>query len=200
MKRLYNSFKRQYLTLYLLLLLSFILSLFFDKAIVSYISSFQENWTNNIMVFIDYSGSALIIISLSTLLLLFYDKNKISYAWLSFAITSLSVFLLKIFVQRIRPFEEFGLSTLNFLIKDSYSTWNLSFPSFHAAIVFSALPFFKGKLRIYWFLLAFLISFSRLFFALHYLSDIIAGAVLGFSIGFIMLEIFNLKKRKTWQV
>lgn len=174
--------------------LAFVLSLLFDKTIVTSISSLQQTWLNQIMVLVSYLGIALVLIFLSTCLFLIHDRRKILSVWFSFAITSILVFLSKIFIYRSRPFEELGLTTLNFLVNATYTTWNFSFPSFHTAITFSVIPFLKGKIKIYWILFACLVGFSRLFFALHYLSDIIAGALIGLIVGEIFMNLFHLKK------
>ncbi len=188
----YHSMKKSILISYVVLLI-FIFSLTFDKKIVFAVSSLQETWINQIMVLVSYLGIFLILFILATCLSLLHDKKKIFTVWLSFAVTSVTVFLFKLLVHRIRPFEELGLNTLNFLIGNNYSSWNLSFPSFHTAIAFSAVPFFKGNLKKYWIVFSCLVGFSRLFFALHYLSDIIAGAVIGLAVGNIFMRIFHME-------
>lgn len=175
-------------------LLVFLLFLIFDRAIVSSVSSMQRTWLNQVMVLISYLGISLVLMILTTCVLFFHDKRKIFSLLASFALTSIMIFFLKLIVHRIRPFEELGINTLNFLIGSGYSTWDFSFPSLHTALVFSALPFFTGKLKKYWLVFACLVGFSRLFFALHYPSDILAGAVIGFITGTILMRFFHLKK------
>jgi len=194
MKKLHNGFKKKFLMMSLILLAVFSLSFFFDMAIASSISSLQKTWINNFMIMVSYTGSSFLIILLSSCLL-FHDRKKMFFSWLSFSLTSLAVLIFKVLISRTRPFQELGLNTIDFMIKNSYYTWNSSFPSFHAALIFSVLPFFKGKIRIFWIFFACLISFSRLFFAVHYLSDLIAGAVMGLSTGFIIINLFHLRKR-----
>lgn len=58
-----------------------------------------------------------------------------------------------------------------------------SFPSLHAAIAFSVLPFFSGKGAILYFIYASLVATSRVYLGLHYPVDVVAGAVLGLVVG-----------------
>ncbi|MDD5086393.1 MAG: phosphatase PAP2 family protein [Candidatus Nanoarchaeia archaeon] len=74
-----------------------------------------------------------------------------------------------------------------------------SFPSAHAAVAFAMLPILtkehpKGKWV--WIILAFLIAFSRIYIGVHYLSDVVAGALIGYITG---MFIINLKQRK-WKL
>ena len=94
--------------------------------------------------------------------------------------------LLKIVFGRARPISGWPATTSGFG-SSAYSAKFASFPSGHtttsmaAALVFSALlP--RGK---YWFLLiASLIGLSRIVLDVHYLSDVIAGALLGAAVAF----------------
>ena len=182
-----------YIALILAILAILALCFYFDKEIVSSISMMQSSFLNQIMLIISYLGIFAVIFIFSTCLVFLHDKKKIKALWLSFAVTAALVFLLKIIVNRARPFT-LGLNTLNLLIRSSYTTWDSSFPSSHSAIAFAALPFFKGKLKYYWFVFSCLIAFSRVFFALHYPSDVIAGALIGYAISITFTKIFKLKK------
>lgn len=165
----------------------------FDKEIVNFVSGMQGSSSNQIMLLVSYLGIGAVILIFATCILFLHNKRKIMLLWLSFAATSAVAVLLKVLINRARPFT-LGFSTLNLLIRSSYTTWDSSFPSFHAAIAFAALPFFEGKLRIFWFIFACLVAFSRVFFSLHYASDVIAGALIGYAISSIFAKIFKLKK------
>lgn len=65
---------------------------------------------------------------------------------------------------------------------------NASFPSDHAAISFAlatSIFIYDPKLGVLAYLLAVLISFSRIFAGLHYPSDIIVGALIGISASYV---------------
>jgi undecaprenyl-diphosphatase len=104
-------------------------------------------------------------------------------------------YVLKSWVHRLRPFQEGFVSVLAIvfnLMKDNFNTWNFSFPSFQAMLVFSALPLLNKqfkKFRYIWFIFACLVAFSRVYFGVHYLSDVMAGAIIGYLIGLIMVKV-----------
>ena len=67
-----------------------------------------------------------------------------------------------------------------------------SFPSMHAVVVFSLLPlllYFLPKQKNFWVPFALLVIFTRIYFGLHYLSDVIFGALLGYSFGYLLLDL-----------
>lgn len=98
--------------------------------------------------------------------------------------------LIKHIVKRIRP-----CHTLNdeeqLISKPKY----YSFPSGHTTSSFSVVG--VALLRCGWpvicgvLLLALAMGFSRIYLRVHYLSDVVAGAVLGFLCGFASVSIFE---------
>jgi len=79
-----------------------------------------------------------------------------------------------------------------YFMKNSFNVWDFSFPSFHTAIVFCALPIIKKeftKFWYFWLIFAILVSFSRVYFGVHYFSDILFGAFLGYLIGLLLIKL-----------
>lgn len=67
-----------------------------------------------------------------------------------------------------------------------------SFPSMHAVVAFSLLPlllYFLPKQKNFWVPFAVLVIFTRIYFGLHYLSDVVFGAILGYSLGCLLLDL-----------
>ncbi|MBU2575620.1 phosphatase PAP2 family protein [Patescibacteria group bacterium] len=92
---------------------------------------------------------------------------------------------------RQRPFEALGLDPL---IDVAYP--KKSFPSDHAAVVFSAGAYiFLRYKKIAYFLiaLALFVSIGRVLAGVHYVSDVLAGAVVG--IGSALAVIYILEKK-----
>lgn len=161
----------------------FILSLIFDKQIINAIQLirnpfldlmfsgilFIENW------FIFYP----LIILLTAAILAWKNKQAILPFIISAGIAALITFLLKNIIARPRPL------TLE----------PESFPSGHSTFAFTPLAFLsKLKLiSIIWLVFACLLSFTRLWFGLHYLSDLIAGAVIGYCTALVIKKIVKLK-------
>ncbi len=92
--------------------------------------------------------------------------------------------IIKPFVARPRPTLEMGAIILGLDLAD------FSFPSGHATIAWAlatVLAHKEPKYKLFFFILAFLISFSRIYIGKHYPLDVIAGGVLGWGIGRITL-------------
>ena len=116
------------------------------------------------------------------------DKKGLLALILSGIITLFLVELgLKNIINRARP--EFVIPGI---IDIFDKTNSYSFPSGHATMAFAA-AYILAKKHKKWafhcYLLAILISFSRIYLGKHYPSDVIVGALLGLFIGFISIKI-----------
>ncbi len=122
------------------------------------------------------------------------DKKFIILFSVSFLLTFLfSDVVLKNLFHRPRP----QLISTNFnlfqFISNSCPT-DLSFPSTHAATAFAAatvLTFFDKKRRWFYYTVAVLISFSRIYLGCHYFLDVIAGAIIGYIISQLLLFVHD---------
>jgi undecaprenyl-diphosphatase len=66
-----------------------------------------------------------------------------------------------------------------------------SFPSGHTMMFFSIIPIMSKnfpKTKILFWTLAVLIGLSRIYLGVHYFSDVIAGALIGYGIGWICIK------------
>lgn len=104
-------------------------------------------------------------------------KKKLKY-YLGVVLLTLLVFSLQNVIGRLRPYEALqGVFYLGFIDPGGYS-----FPSYHGATSFFGAVFLGEKLKkykVYFFVLAVLISFSRIYLGAHYLTDVLAGAIIG---------------------
>ncbi len=181
--------------LFILMVFVFIIltSLYFDSEIISMISSFRGNILDNFFTIINFLSSKIIIFSILTgLFLLYKNKRRLVFPlWITIGFSVVISFLLKVFVQRARPFQIGIVSLPVFLEKANHLIWNFSFPSFHAMLAFCALPLLSKefpKIKYIWLGFAFLIAFSRIYFGLHFLSDVLSGALIGYIVGIIVLK------------
>ena len=137
--------------------------------------------------FFSIIGSATLIwIVLATLLIVFEEikhKKFIIYFILSLLTTTLLVnVVIKNIVHRPRPI---------FPPNTSSCPTDFSFPSGHAATAFAAatvLTFFDKKRRLFYYTVAILISYSRIYLDCHYFFDVIIGAIIGYLISRLLLS------------
>lgn len=111
------------------------------------------------------------------------DKKFIVFFSLSFILTTLIVeFPLKNIFERARP-----------IVSQIYQCpIDYSFPSGHAATAFAAatiLTYFDKKRRWFYYTIAILISFSRIYLGCHYFLDVIIGAMIGYLISRLLFKL-----------
>lgn len=126
------------------------------------------------------------------------DKKFIILFLVSFLLTALlSDIVFKNIFMRLRPNILIGSGNL---IPTTYGTvlnrslsicpLDFSFPSAHAATAFAAatiLTFFDKKRKWFYYFVAVLISFSRIYLGCHYFFDVVVGAALGYIVSRLLL-------------
>ncbi|MDO8626898.1 MAG: phosphatase PAP2 family protein [Candidatus Diapherotrites archaeon] len=116
---------------------------------------------------------------------LLYWSNKENESFMlinTILISSLIVGGLKKLIARPRPSAEF----LQILAKDDVQT--LSFPSGHSAIMASILSYYskiEKKLFLPLLIVALIVAFARIFLGMHYLTDVVAGLLIGYFAGIL---------------
>ncbi|GIU68574.1 MAG: phosphatase PAP2 family protein [Candidatus Pacearchaeota archaeon] len=172
------------------------LSFYFDRSFFYIIKLIRNSVLTDFFLGISFFSSLIFIFIFLTALFIKEKRRKfILPLWLTLAFNVILSFILKILIQRQRPFQLDLISIIGNL-NDSYFVWNFSFPSFQSMLVFSVLPFLNMEfknLRYIWIVFSFLVAFSRIYLGLHFLSDVFLGGVVGYFIGFFVLSYF--KKR-----
>jgi len=172
--------KKSYI--FILWSLALILSFFLDKY-SSILIQFRNPILDKIMIAISFLGSWVYIL-LFLVVILLWEKQKrewIPVVLISFAVTTLLTYSLKIGVGRSRP----DINPLE--IKT-----DKSFPSGHATAVFTAIPIIKKlapSLKYFWLIFAILVIISRLYLGIHYISDLVAGSLIGYGISSLFIYI-----------
>ena len=139
------------------------------------------------------SSSVIIFFFLTSLFLWKEHKRKwILPLWFTLGLSAIVSFVLKFIIQRPRPFQLGLVSILPVLEEASQSVWNFAFPSFHAMLVFCSIPILSKqfpKFKYVWITFASLVAFSRVYFGLHFVSDIICGGIIGYLLGVIVIKL-----------
>ena len=168
--------------------------MYFDSYIVKGLSLIRTEFLND--VFLGITSWSFVLITMFILASVFLwqgnKKRLIFPLWISAVLASIVSYIVKIIVQRPRPFSLGLVATFPSLAKNSHLVWDSSFPSSHAMLAFCALPFISKaypKLKYLWVLFAVLIAFSRVYFGLHFLSDVLTGGLFGYFIGWFILRL-----------
>ena len=168
-------------------ILMLIVAFFFDPEIVDAVSFLRNNMLTTLMSIV--TSVILMFLILFAYFLLLKDSKKRHLLIISVVVTYIITVALKLIIMRERP----DAALLNFS--------GYSFPSSHAAVAFSSFAIMNREFsgfKMVFFIIAFVIAFSRIYFGAHYASDLIAGGFLGYGIGYIILNrkavIKNIKK------
>ena len=196
--------KKKGIFLALLSLGLFILIFIFDKQLVQAFSSIRTPFLTDFFLGITFLSSEVIIFFFLTSMFLWSRKKHwILPLWVTLALSVIISLIMKVSLRRPRPFQASIVTTLTVLQKANMFLWNWSTPSFQAMLAFCALPLlikeFK-RFRYLWILFATLVALSRVYFGVHYLSDVILGAFIGYLIGMGIIyleEKYNCSKKIT---
>ncbi len=179
--------------------LAMIISFIFDVQIIQGVSLLRNNFFNDFFLGITFVSSEIVIFFFLTSLFLWKENKRrwILPLWLTLFLSVVVSFILKFGIHRARPFQQGLVSVLLILEKSSHLIWNFSFPSFQAMLAFCAVPILAKefpKLKYVWIVFAGLVAFSRVYFGLHFLSDVIAGGLMGLILGWAMISLENKYK------
>jgi len=165
-----------------------------DSLSIVFLQQFRNPIYDVSSILFNFLFSYVIVLGTLTALYLAYKKRSIFVMLLASLTTLVSVFLLKEIVARPRP----GLEISNLVLGAS----GTSFPSAHTAIAFTLavlLSKYYPKYKYAFYTLAVFVALSRIYSGSHYLTDVIAGFIVGVSVGLIFLfkekQVFDLEAK-----
>jgi undecaprenyl-diphosphatase len=159
-----------------------------DQTVINTVNTIGNPLLDSIMIFFTSLGdNGIIWIIFSGILLI---KKKTRNAGILIIISILTVSLitnnLKEMFDRIRPYEY-----MNFIPKIKTSGTS-SFPSAHSSTAFAVFGisyFYDLKYKYIIGSTAFFIAVSRFYLEVHYFTDVLAGAVIGIAVAYILFLI-----------
>jgi len=157
-------------------------------------------WSSSIfdyaLPWLTYFGSHFAVILFIILVWIITRQRKVPRLLvLLYAIQSAVIYSLKFLIQRQRPF--LFLEMASKLSKGPGEILDPSFPSAHAVFSFmmaTLLALWFPRYRILFFILAAFIGWTRSYLGLHYPTDVIVGALLGYGITRIYILFFFSKR------
>lgn len=171
-----------------------------ELRILDFLQTIHTPLLDKILAFITSLGNAGIIWIVLAVVLLILPKTRKTGIIVAAALLMdfvLCNLILKNLVARMRPYDV--NTAIAILIKKPL---DFSFPSGHTAASFAAMTaLFLAKMKKAWIaalVLAVLIAFSRLYFYVHYPTDVLGGAVVGILsgiIGYAIVEKIDKRRR-----
>ncbi len=165
-----------------------------DGFVVREISRIHSKALNRIMTFFSKIGSGGMVWFACCLPLLMNKKYRVAGITIIFSLVVtwlIGEIIIKHIVGRVRPSEHIPEEEM--LVKKPRF---YSFPSGHSASSFSVVgvscllcPYY---VTIIFAVVALNIAFSRIYLRVHYLSDVIAGVLLGFVLGMVSVPLFEI--------
>lgn len=187
MKRL----KKEYYFISVLLILFIVLTIFvvggktsvIDEAFFNNVIKIENNVLTKILYVITNIGSTIGVVIILILLAIFFMRRKnlsdFKYVLANVSIGVILMKVLKHIIKRIRP-------SWKWIVQSGFS-----YPSGHtisAVLLYGTLILlvnkkvnekYKKPLMIFFLIMIFLISISRIYFGVHYLTDVVASLILG---------------------
>ncbi len=182
-----------------LLVGAFFLYLFSKDILLLAVNSRYSPYGDLFFKWFTHVGDGTTVLILTALFLLFVSKEKALVLGISYAVTSIPVQIVKLyaFAENYRPKSYFWKDYYRLHFTEGVEILvSNSFPSGHSAAAFSMFLvlsyWMKNKLAsFFFFIMAFLVAYSRMYLALHFFADVYAGALFAVAATTFVIYLLN---------
>ena len=169
---------------------------YLDNFVYSFISKFITNNLTNIIKYMTYIGSAIAVISITLIVLIFFKNKKYGiYLTIDLIIITIIQLVLKSIFSRSRPVEINLIEETGYSFPSGHSLTSMAFYGLLIYLIYvSSLS--KSSKTIFITLLVLLImvtGISRIYLGVHYATDVIGGFTFGIS--YLIIYTNLIKKR-----
>lgn len=183
---------------------SVLLILFPRLLIFQTIHIYHSEWADSIMPYITKGGEGFFILSMALIaLFLKYNQKSIPlfvFITLSLILPTLLTNGLKLIAAAPRPLTVFAEADWIHTVRGYKNNYYNSWPSGHTTGVFSLFAlltcFLKNSAKawaVFYFILALLVAYSRIYLAQHFFEDVLTGSLIGTLIPFYLFYFFHKK-------
>lgn len=166
----------------------FVLALVFDRRISLAINSWHTARLDLVMIYLKDLLVGYVVLAVLSVYLLITGKGKwVPVILMCMVSADLTAHILKHLFPRARPWDVLPIAQLDRQV-------SLSFPSGHVTFLIALVPVLKASelktikwlryLKGSWIVYALLIGLNRVYTGAHFASDVVAGFVLGYLVGY----------------
>ena len=166
-----------------------------DSALFYFVNGLQHPWLDQVLGWPTVFGNTQPMTLMTTLVLLTVDKTRalrrVPVAMAAVLTSNAASSFLKTVFLRQRPYVDLDHVKLLFGMPHAYS---YSFPSGHATVAFCAatmLHCFYGRRGAWAYVFAVWVCLTRMYVGVHYPTDLLGGALLGFLWARLYLFVFS---------
>lgn len=167
------------------------------------LNSFHSSFLDVLFQIITLFGDGIFVL-VAALILLFNNFRRAIVTALSALLAGLFTQFLKriVFSDSLRPTAFFEDPTVLPLVEGMSVARLHSFPSGHTTTAFAiaccfALFYPRGKYQVYFFVIATLVAYSRIYLSLHFLEDVLVGSLIGVVVASVVSALFD-KAQAPW--
>lgn len=185
------------LSLFIFLILAYLIktnaNLVIDEKIYNFVSKFISNNTTLIIKFITFLGSAIVVIGITLLCLIFLKNKKIGlFMSIDLVVITIFQYILKAIFQRSRPIGINLIEESSYSFPSGHSLTAMAFYGFIIYLIYKSNLKYKKLYIIGLSVLILLIGLSRVYLGVHFVTDILGGFT--FSLFYLIIFINIVKK------